>query len=55
MMPQHAEDLVFIHRNLWFLSTRSAQYFKGETKMSDIAGDNFGSFDEVRMLEVANL
>ena len=56
MTPQHAKDLVFIHSNLRLQSRRSSQYFQGETKMWDIAGDKFGSYDdEVGMLEVANL
>ncbi|KAG5528874.1 hypothetical protein RHGRI_029512 [Rhododendron griersonianum] len=41
--------------NLRLLSRRSPQYCQGQTKMWDIAGDQFGSLDEVGMLEVANL
>ncbi|GFY87983.1 hypothetical protein Acr_05g0016220 [Actinidia rufa] len=55
MTPQRAEDLVFVHRNLRLLSRRSPQYCSGETKMWDIAGDQFGSLEDVGMLEVANL
>jgi hypothetical protein len=43
MTPQRAEDLVFVHSNLILLSKNS------------IAGDNFGSLDDSRILEVANL
>ncbi|KAL7184916.1 hypothetical protein ACSBR2_026962 [Camellia fascicularis] len=55
MTPQHVEDLVFVHNNLRFLSKKTLQYLEGETKLWDIAGDTFDSFDNVRMLEVANL
>ncbi|KAG5523737.1 hypothetical protein RHGRI_030653 [Rhododendron griersonianum] len=55
MTPQRAEDLVFVHSNLRLLSRKSPQYCQGQTKMWDIAGDQFGSLDEVGMLEVANL
>ncbi|GFS35818.1 hypothetical protein Acr_00g0042300 [Actinidia rufa] len=55
MTPQRAEDLVFVHSNLRLLSRRSPQYCSGETKTWDIAGDQFGSLEDVGMLEVANL
>ncbi|GMP86869.1 hypothetical protein CsSME_00039489 [Camellia sinensis var. sinensis] len=55
MVPQRAEDLVFIHSNLRLLSRRSSQYLQGETKMWDIAGDNFVSLDDIGMLGIANL
>ncbi|CAL5395559.1 unnamed protein product [Camellia sinensis] len=55
MTPQRAEDLVFVHSNLRLLSRRTPQYLEGETKLWDIAGDTFDSFDDVGMLEVANL
>ncbi|XP_058766128.1 uncharacterized protein LOC131639665 [Vicia villosa] len=55
MAPQRAEDLVFVHSNLRLLSRNSPQYKQEETKMWDIAGDNFGSLDDCRILEVANL
>ena len=41
MTPQRAKDLVFIHNNLRLLSRNSPQYKQGETKMWDIAGDEF--------------
>lgn len=53
--PQRAEDLVFVHTNLRLLSRRSPQYKHGETKMWDVGGDAFGSFEDVGVLEVANL
>ncbi|CAL5427429.1 unnamed protein product [Camellia sinensis] len=55
MTPQRVEDLVFVHSNLRLLSRRTPQYLEGETKLWDIAGDTFDSFDDVGMLEVANL
>ena len=55
MTPKRAEDLVFIHSNLRLLSRRTPQYMKGETKMWDIAGDSFDSFDDVGELEIAQL
>lgn len=55
MTPQRAEDLVFVHSNLRLLSRNSPQYQEEETKMWDIAGDNFGSLDDSGILEVANL
>ena len=55
MTPKCAEDLVFIHSNLRLLSRRTPQYMKGETKMWDIAGDSFDSFDDIGELEIAQL
>lgn len=55
MTPRRAEDLVFIHSNLRLISRRSEEYGKGESKMWDIAGDEFGPLDESGVLEVANL
>ena len=55
MTPKRAEDLVFIHSNLRLLSRKTPQYRQGETKLWDIAGDSFDSFEDVGMLEVANL
>ncbi|XP_057444020.1 uncharacterized protein LOC130736193 [Lotus japonicus] len=55
MTPRRTEDLVFIHSNLCLISRRSEEYEKGECKMWDIAGDEFGPLDESGVLEVANL
>ncbi|XP_077212459.1 uncharacterized protein LOC143847496 [Tasmannia lanceolata] len=52
--PQRAQDLVFVHSNL-LLSRRSPQYAQGETRMWDIGGDSFDSFEDVGVLEVASL
>ncbi|KAJ1377248.1 Ribonuclease H-like superfamily [Sesbania bispinosa] len=55
LAPHKAEDLVFVHSNIRLLSRNSPQYHQEETKMWDIAGDEFGSLDECGILEVANL
>ena len=55
MTPQRAKDLVFVHSKLRYLSRRNPCYMKGETKLWDIAGDSFDSFEDVGILEVANL
>ncbi|KAJ1403740.1 Ribonuclease H-like superfamily [Sesbania bispinosa] len=55
MAPHGAKNLVFVHSNLHLLSRNSQQYHQEETKMWDIAGDEFGSLDECEILEVANL
>lgn len=55
MTPKRAEDLVFIHSNLRLLSRKNPQYTQGETKMWDIGGDAFDTFEDVGMLEIANL
>ena len=55
MTPKRAEDLVFIHSNLRLLSRRTPQYMQGETKMWDIAGDAFDSFQDIGELEIAQL
>ncbi|RDX81089.1 hypothetical protein CR513_38279, partial [Mucuna pruriens] len=51
--PKIVVDLVYIHTNLRLLSRKSEEYMKGSTKMWDICGDAYGSFDGVRNLEVA--
>ena len=55
MTPKRAKDWVFIHSNLRLLSRKTPQYMQGETKMWDIAGDTHDSFEDVGVLEVANL
>ena len=54
MTPKRAEDLVFIHSNLRLLSRNSSKYKEEETKLWDIAGDDF-SFGENGILEIATL
>ncbi|KAK4383468.1 hypothetical protein Sango_2771800 [Sesamum angolense] len=53
--PQHAQDLVFVHNNLRFLSRKTPQYMQGNTKMWDVAGDAFETIEDVGILEIANL
>ncbi|XP_057779725.1 uncharacterized protein LOC130998313 [Salvia miltiorrhiza] len=55
LAPQRAEDLVYIHSNLRLLSRRTPEYSKGETKLWDIGGDNFGTLQDVGDLEIAEL
>ena len=55
LSPQRAEDLVFVHNNLRLLSRRSPHYKEGDSQMWDVAGDAFGSLDDVGILEVAEL
>ncbi|GAV69128.1 LOW QUALITY PROTEIN: Dimer_Tnp_hAT domain-containing protein, partial [Cephalotus follicularis] len=55
MTPQRAEDLVFVHTNLRLLSRRSPTYKEGGSKMWDVGGDHHDSFEDVGVLEVANL
>ncbi|KAH6781453.1 hypothetical protein C2S51_006746 [Perilla frutescens var. frutescens] len=55
MTPKRAEDLVFIHSNLRLLSRKTPKYYKGDSKMWDIRGDNFGTLDDVGDLEIAQL
>ncbi|GAV59821.1 LOW QUALITY PROTEIN: Dimer_Tnp_hAT domain-containing protein, partial [Cephalotus follicularis] len=53
MTPQRAEDLVFVHTNL-ILSRRSPTYKEGGVRC-DVGGDHHDSFEDVGILEVANL
>ena len=55
MAPHRAEDLIFVHSNLWLLSRNTPQYHQEETKMWDVAGDDFGSLDDCGILEIASL
>ncbi|KAH1256694.1 hypothetical protein GmHk_03G006797 [Glycine max] len=55
MTPHRAEDLVFVHSNLRLLSRNTPQYHQEETKMWDVAGDDFGSLDDCGILEIASL
>ena len=40
-----AEDLVYVHSNLWHLSRRNDEYVNTATKMWDIAGDSWNDSD----------
>nr|KYP46108.1 hypothetical protein KK1_032343 [Cajanus cajan] len=53
--PKRAEDLVYVHTNLRLLSRESEEYMQGSTRMWDIGGDAWGSFDGVENLEVVSL
>ena len=55
MNPSRAQDLVFIHNSLRFLSRNSEQYEEEKTKMWDVGGDDFYSMEDVGYLEFANL
>ncbi|XP_073004802.1 uncharacterized protein [Typha latifolia] len=55
IIPQQMEDLVFVHNNLRLLSRKSPEYITGETKMWDVGGDAFDSFNEDGLLEIAEL
>ncbi|XP_057985282.1 uncharacterized protein LOC110646134 [Hevea brasiliensis] len=55
LTPKRAEDLVFIHNNLRLLSRNSSQYYNEKTKLWDVGGDQFGSMEDVGVLEFANL
>ncbi|RZC24731.1 hypothetical protein D0Y65_003768 [Glycine soja] len=43
------------HSNLRLLSRNTPQYHQEETKMWDVAGDDFGSLDDCGILEIASL
>ncbi|KAH1242077.1 hypothetical protein GmHk_07G019491 [Glycine max] len=55
MTPHRDEDLVFVHSNLRLLSRNTPQYHQEETKMWDVAGDDFGSLDDCGVLEIATV
>ncbi|XP_020251893.1 uncharacterized protein LOC109829166 [Asparagus officinalis] len=55
LTPARAEDLVYVHTNLRLLSRSSAEYMEGESRMWDIGGDAFDSFQGAGMLDVAAL
>ncbi|KAL5137161.1 hypothetical protein HKD37_10G027571 [Glycine soja] len=55
MAPHRVEDLVFVHSNLRLLSRNTPQYHQEETKMWDVAGDDFGSLDDCGILEIVSL
>ncbi|XP_062206164.1 uncharacterized protein LOC133908053 [Phragmites australis] len=55
LTPMRAEDLVFIHSNMRLLSRNSDEYLKGRSRMWDVGGDAFDSFDGAGILELADL
>jgi len=55
LTPDRAEDSVFVHNNLRLLSRSTDDYISGPSKMWDIRGDGFETFDGFRVLQLANL
>ncbi|XP_010468407.1 PREDICTED: uncharacterized protein LOC104748467 [Camelina sativa] len=57
IVPQRAEDLVFVHTNLRLLSRKKSAYKEGPNHMWDVGGDQFDSLDEINLerLEFADL
>ncbi|KHN07731.1 hypothetical protein glysoja_033116, partial [Glycine soja] len=55
MTPHRAELFFSFHSNLRLLSRNTPQYHQEETKMWDVAGDDFGSLDDCGILEIASL
>ncbi|XP_020265834.1 uncharacterized protein LOC109841315 [Asparagus officinalis] len=55
MTPSRAEDLVYVHSNLRLLSRSSQEYQEGESRLWDIGGDAFDSFQGAGILDVATL
>lgn len=55
LTPARAEDLVYVHTNLRLLSRSSKEYMEGESRMWDIGGDTFDSFQGAGILDVAAL
>ncbi|GAB4843140.1 hypothetical protein Ancab_040449 [Ancistrocladus abbreviatus] len=55
LTPKRAEDLVFIHNNLRLLSRNTLQYRDERTKMWDVGGDEFGTMEDIGILEFAEL
>ncbi|KAJ1403117.1 Ribonuclease H-like superfamily [Sesbania bispinosa] len=53
--PKRAEDLVCIHTNLRLLSRKGKSYKEGESKLWDLAGDEWDPSEGVGVLEVASL
>ncbi|KAJ1376945.1 hypothetical protein SESBI_49404 [Sesbania bispinosa] len=49
------EDLVFIHTNLRLLSRKGKSYKEGESKLWDLAADEWDPSEGVGVLEVASL
>ena len=53
---KRAEDLMFVHSNLWLLSRRREEYTKGNSKKWDIGGDTWDEpFGGPGLLEIAHL
>lgn len=49
IVPQRAEDLVFVHTNLRLLSRRSNAFKDGPNHLWDVGGDQYDSLDEINV------
>jgi hypothetical protein len=50
MTLKYAEDLVFVHSNMRFLSRKSPEYFTGKKRFWNIAGNAHEPFDGAEQL-----
>ncbi|XP_044476201.1 uncharacterized protein LOC123203823 [Mangifera indica] len=55
LIPKRTEDLVFVHNNLRLLSRVNSKYYDGKEKIWDVGGDDFGSMEDVGVLQLSNL
>jgi len=55
LTPAWAEDLVYVHNNFRLISQNLKEYNEEKTKMWDINGDGFDSFQGVGVLNFATL
>jgi len=55
LTPTRAEDLVYVHNNLRLLSRSLDEYNEEETRMWDIGGNGFDSFQGAGFLDFATL
>ncbi|PKA64122.1 hypothetical protein AXF42_Ash005134 [Apostasia shenzhenica] len=55
MNPQRAQDLVYIHNNLYLLSRRNKYYMKETSKIWDVAPDTMSLVEDTCMFEVTEL
>lgn len=55
ILPQRAEDLVFVHTNLRLLTGKSHAYMEGESRMCDVGGEAFLQVKGAGILKIANL
>lgn len=53
MLFRCVKDLVHIPNNHHFLSRKTPQYYESPTRTWDIGGDDFGTMDDVVILEIA--
>jgi hypothetical protein len=55
LIPERAEDLVFVHSNIRLLARKAEDYKSGPSTMWDVGGDAFESLSGVGILEVTDL